>query len=477
LHVSNQSDKSTQKFTIDPLKAMKNTSLNLKVAPRQNVIGMSAGAAVTTQVCATLEARELPDDDQRAPVDILVALDVSASMSGNKVKLCQSTLELLLRQLTSNDSFGLVAFSDDATIEIPITKLTASARTAALRKVKSLVTRCSTNISAGIGLAAQELQSMNVKNEVRSIFLLTDGHANRGVVNPDDMCELARNCLNVPNCPPISMHCFGYGTNHDAGLLRTLSSCTQGGTYYFVQDDSAVTGAFGDALGGILSVVAQNTVLNIQVPSTAREAGVKILEVYHDNKVRIDDWNFKVSLGDFYAEESRDTLFQITLSNCDLTSAHVNVTVSYMDTIEKALVTSGEEPCHIARPEGNSISAPSAHVEVQWFRVNAVQDMKRANDLASQGNLEEAKRSIETSLEQAQNHAYTSHPMICQLKTDLDEVKSGLRSVSIYDRVGVKNMHSTMLSHAQQRCTRSAGDQASNHYRSSKKSMMGRKFM
>jgi len=454
---------------------MKNASLGLNVECRQSIIGLSSSTQ-TTQVCASLKACELLDDDRRAPVDILVALDVSGSMAGDKLKLCKSTLTLLLRQLTSEDSFGLISFSTDAIIEIPVSKLSTSARKAAIDKINSLYVRSSTNISAAIGLTAQEIQSMTNMNEVRSIFLLTDGEANAGIRKPDDICELAKNCLTNPDQPPISMHCFGYGESHNDDLLRKISSITAGGSYYFVQNDSSVSSAFGDALGGILSVVAQNAVLNIQVPEASREAGVKILDVYHDNKIRLEDWNFKVSIGDFYAEENRDILFQISLSNSDLTTPHINVSVSYTDTIEKMLVTSTEEPCHISRPEGNTLSTPSEHVEIQWLRIHTVQEMTRAKDMASKGQFKEAQSLIENPLELVQKHANVDHPMIRQLKMDLQEAKNGLTSSSHYNQRGSAYINTSMRSHKVQRCSRPMDQRSFDAYRGKKKTAMGLKF-
>jgi hypothetical protein len=56
---------------------------------------------------------------------------------------------------------------------------------------------------------------------------------------------------------PVSMLCFGYGSDHNAAILRDIASATETGSYYYVKDDRDVGSAFGDAMGGILSVVAQ----------------------------------------------------------------------------------------------------------------------------------------------------------------------------------------------------------------------------
>ena len=100
------------------------SALSVKITPKHDTIGLDA-PHTSTEFCATMTARDLPEDDDfaRAPVDIVVALDVSGSMSGRKLELCKDTLSLLLRELGTQDRFGLVVFGDEAKLEIPTRKL------------------------------------------------------------------------------------------------------------------------------------------------------------------------------------------------------------------------------------------------------------------------------------------------------------------------------------------------------------------
>lgn len=82
--------------------------ITLTLTPKNNTIGVGA-PLTSTQICATMTARTIPLDADRASVDILVALDVSGSMeAGDKLGLCKLTLELLLRHLLPTDRFGLI---------------------------------------------------------------------------------------------------------------------------------------------------------------------------------------------------------------------------------------------------------------------------------------------------------------------------------------------------------------------------------
>ena len=85
----------------------------------------------------------------------------------------------------------------------------------------------------------------------------------------------------------IIMHTFGYGSDHDAGHLssyteRHLLLCRERFT------------AFGGALGGVLSVVAQNAVLHIDVPPESMATGVELVNVHHKNKIAREDGSVTV---------------------------------------------------------------------------------------------------------------------------------------------------------------------------------------
>lgn len=464
------------------------TALALKITPRHDTIGATAVEPKTAEFCATITARSLPEEDEsvRAPVDLVVALDVSASMSGRNLELCKDTVELLLRELRSEDRFGLVTFGDDANLVIPTRKLTPVNKEAAASKVRSLCTKGCTNMSGGIGLAAEEINAVENPHAVRTIFLLTDGHANRGISDREGIVSLTKSCLGATeNRNEAAIHCFGYGVDHDSGMLRDISKATEGGSYYFVEKDSDVSSAFGDALGGVLSVVAQNTSVVIK-PASER---VTILNVKHDKAIQESDGSYKVRIGDFYAEESRDIVFETTLldpvSNemasanvLDANIPHVNVSVSYLDTIQKKLTSSPSLTGFVARPPGSQISKVNTHVALQNIRVTTTKVISHAEGLAK-NNLANARSIISDHIKKVQNESHEleekTNPLIVQTLSDLNSILAGLSSRSQYETTGKKFIGGANLSMANQRCYQS-NEQKVDIYRNTPKSCYSKRM-
>lgn len=183
-------------------------SLEFEVSPLRQSIGLKS-SEFSTQVCATIKACQLPDNDAfaRSPVDIVVALDVSGSMRVEKLDLCKKTLHLLLRELHHEDRFGLISFSEDAKIEVPMMKVNEDNKKIALHAIDHLSVRGLTNIASAISLAAQMANSVTCPNIVRSVFLLTDGNANSGFTQAEDLLKLTGIFVEEghnPHTPPVS---------------------------------------------------------------------------------------------------------------------------------------------------------------------------------------------------------------------------------------------------------------------------------
>jgi Ca-activated chloride channel family protein len=457
-------------------------ALAVKITPRHDTIGLDAQPK-STEFCTTVNARNLPEDDEtaRAPVDIVVALDVSGSMSGRKLELCKDTIQLLLRELNAQDRFGLVTFGDEANLAIPARKLTPENKEAAVLRVKRLHTSGCTNISGGIGLAAQELAAVESPHEVRTIFLLTDGLANRGISDRVGIVNLTKNCLSATaERNAIAMHCFGYGHDHDRAMLGDISNATEGGSYYFVDKDSDVSSAFGDALGGVLSVVAQNTFVNIK----AATEGVSILKVKHDKTEKQLDGSYKVALGDFYAEESRDVLIETTLIGVPEGGnfsdvPHINVTVSYLDTINKKLVTSPGLIGSINRPKGETVSKTDKHVALQSIRLRTTKVISDAEALAESEELAKARSTINKLINYVQKEAKeleeSTNPLVVQILSELNTMLAGLSSRSEYRTNGGRFMQTKAMAYRRQRCHESS-EVVNSHFRSSTKSKMAFKM-
>jgi hypothetical protein len=157
----------------------------------------------------------------------------------------------------------------------------------------------STNMSAGILQGHSLIESDSGRKQ--GIILLTDGHANMGVMRPDKLDELLQQLLT--STPGVSFTTVGYGSDHNTGLLTQMAK-TGGGAYNVVNNLEDVATVFGDILGGLVSV-------SVQCVSVELPPGVEAITSY---KTETTAQGTTISIGDLYADSEITVLFKTTPS-------------------------------------------------------------------------------------------------------------------------------------------------------------------
>merc|ERR1712154_672593 len=206
------------------------------------------------------------------------------------------------------------------------------------------------------------------------------------------------------------------------------------------------------------------------------------LSVRHDKAVKQADGSYHVPIGDFYAEESRDIIVETSLSKeggDEMKLPHIEASLSYLDTIQKRIVSDHRIVGSIARPEGIQVSKANSHVALQWMRIKATEMMRATEVLAEQNQLEKARSDISEFIANLSAEAAalgeSGSGIVIQLLSELNTISSGLSSRNEYQSKTSKFMKSKMMSHAQQRCLAS-NEESIDMYRSSKKSSIAMKF-
>lgn len=163
-----------------------------------------------------------------------------------------------------------------------------------------------TNMSAGLSAAGEVLQS----EETTGLLLLTDGIANQGITSPSGLQRIVEQTRQ--RFPRLSVHCVGYGTDHNADLLRHIAE-QNSGSYNIVNSVEDTAFAFGDTLGGLMSCVAQNVCLRVPANATVRGPWRRVGDV--------------VTLGDVYASTKPTVLFTVPADETPLvvvTGVHIH---------------------------------------------------------------------------------------------------------------------------------------------------------
>src|SRR6476659_6365083 len=93
---------------------------------------------------------------ERSPRTLVVVLDRSGSMAGERLDGAKAALTALVDRLDPADRFGLVTFDDDVTVEIAAAPMTDKGATK--RRIDGVQPGGMTNLSAGYLRGLQEAQ-------------------------------------------------------------------------------------------------------------------------------------------------------------------------------------------------------------------------------------------------------------------------------------------------------------------------------
>lgn len=203
---------------------------------------------------------------------LVLVIDTSGSMSGTvggttktQQELANEAAILALNTLYPQDLVGVVAFSGDAQSIIPVQMNNNPRQTAGT--VHQLQPGGGTNIYAGLNLAYQELEPLDVQDAaVKHIILLTDGNSVEPI--PGGYIKLASQMRKNG----ISLSTIGVGDGHDAQLLSQLAQMGRG-NYHPINNPSRLPQVFIKEA----KTIRKNLIKEVPFIPTVRPTGSPIM--------------------------------------------------------------------------------------------------------------------------------------------------------------------------------------------------------
>jgi Ca-activated chloride channel family protein len=210
------------------------------------------------------------DATRAEPRDVTVVLDVSGSMSGEKIAQARAALRGLLETLSREDRFRLVAFSSAVRIfDTEWSDVTDARLREARRWVDALVADGGTNIG---GALDEAFKLRSPEDRLPVVIFLTDGLPSVGEQSPEKLADRAE-----ARAGRARVFAFGVGHDVNTHLLDRLGEAGRGSTQY-VEPGEDVERALG-----LLAMKIRHPVLtDLEIAG----APVRLEEVY---PVRLPD--------------------------------------------------------------------------------------------------------------------------------------------------------------------------------------------
>jgi Ca-activated chloride channel family protein len=334
-------------------------------------------------VVAELTAKGDGVERERAPLDAVLALDVSGSMQGPPIEQVIASVGKIADLFQETDRVGIVAFSNNATLVCAPEPMNDAGKRLLRTRASRLSADGGTGMQAGLELSESALVAQKREGARRTVLLLSDGAPNVGAATPDALAQIVTGMRKN-----VSVSTLGYGINHNEDVLARIADAG-GGRYFFVQDPQRCQHEFAMAVGSQADMVVDAVEL-----SFAPAAGVRILRVLGAAQSGFSAAGLSVSLGDMTDGQVRRVALEIEASKMDpqkLAGELVTMRVSYKRAGGAEAFTSNESAVVDLRAGG---SKPEGATACHVFVLRAEETRVEARAFADRGQWEGAAASI-----------------------------------------------------------------------------------
>lgn len=228
----------------------------------------------------------------RAPSTLVIVLDRSGSMSGDRIEAAKTALLSLVERLDPRDRFGLVTFDHQVQVAIPAAPLVN--KSAAKQAIAAVEPGGSTDLSAGYLRGLQEARRVAGRDGAM-LLLVSDGHANAGLCEPGQLGDIARKA----HADGVTTTTLGMGLGFDERLLSAVAAGGAGNEHFAQTADEAVQ-LIAREVDGLLSMAVQAGSLLVRMSPHVRG-----LAVVNELPVAGLAEGVLIELGSFYSGETR----------------------------------------------------------------------------------------------------------------------------------------------------------------------------
>lgn len=315
-------------------------------------------------------------DPKKMPLlNVVLVIDQSGSMSGDRLRRVKESIRAFVERFRPQDRISIVGFNHSARVHLNACEKSSLGRIQ--KAIDSIEAGGSTNLHAGLMLGYQIAQKNLDTERTNRVILLTDGLANVGTTNSQQIAEQSGEC----NKQGISLSTIGLGDNFNHELLRKLAD--QGkGLLHFVKDSSDIHKTFVSEVDSLLAPAAQGVRLRVQF---SRKCAVKVFgyDPRKENETLIFD------LDNLNHGATQVILFEVVGKKPKVTAK-----IDYVDS-----VTRNSKSLMVKNSAGELDAASRYRVKRNYGIALLAQSLRDAACQSNQGEATKAERLLKKGLE------------------------------------------------------------------------------
>lgn len=262
---------------------------------------LAPNVAHQVHLMARFIAGETSHQTSRRPLNLSLIIDHSGSMAGQKLDYTRQAAQFLVQNLSAEDILSIVLYNDS--VETLLYPENVLRKDTINQHINSITASGTTNLSGGWLQGCQHISANYDTKFVNRAILMTDGLANRGVTDPQQLVKLATQKYGEG----ISTTTMGLGQDFNEDLLTDMAN-HGGGSFYFIESPEVAPTIFNEELNGLLNVVGQNLTLTITpAPNMTinQQLNAYTFETFNNSQ--------RYRLGDIFAKEVKALLLSMNI--------------------------------------------------------------------------------------------------------------------------------------------------------------------
>ncbi len=166
--------------------------------------------------------------EAKKPVDLVVVMDISGSMEGEKINAARVSLVQFIDRLDDRDRLQLILFRDELITLTPLSPL-GEKREDVRRRVAGVIEEGETRLYDAIKLAYDDLAANGESNHIHAIVVLTDG---ADTVSDMTLEQLMREVGNLgEGGDATKIFTIAFGDDADREVMQRIAEMTGGKQY------------------------------------------------------------------------------------------------------------------------------------------------------------------------------------------------------------------------------------------------------
>ena len=329
---------------------------------------------------------------EREPLNIALVIDASGSMGGGKLEAAKEAALGLAERLTERDRLTMVSFASDVLVHLDGVAVTTDNAARIRSEISRLQTRGMTLLSGG-WFAGVECAARIAEEDQRMlprVIILSDGHANEGIVDPEELREHAGELRRRG----VLTSCLGIGDGYDEQLLRGISE-SGGGRLHDAELTSEISSVLLGELDDIFGTVVEDAQIELALPTSVR------VEVLGRTGSEMRHGRILVPLGAVQNDVERVAVLKVTCPKARQNDEIAfELTASGRAVDDRARLETDAVRLRLTAADGAANKAQSRDIEIAVIvaRTWSAHVVTTAARMNRDGAYEEAERYIEREL-------------------------------------------------------------------------------